>query len=73
MKLIGSIKRHYPKILFALAGALAGFLYWKFIGCNSGTCPLTSNWHTTTLFGGLIGMLAVPGRKNNTDNKTKPE
>ncbi|MDZ7605907.1 MAG: hypothetical protein U5K79_10060 [Cyclobacteriaceae bacterium] len=24
-------------------GAFAGALYWNFIGCNGGTCPLTSN------------------------------
>ena len=66
-------QKYWKQALFTLIGAGLGFAYWKFIGCNSGTCPLTSNWHTTTLFGGLIGMLAVPGRKNNTDNKTKPE
>ncbi len=38
-------------------GLLGGFLYWKFIGCTSGTCPITSNWHTTTLFGGVFGYL----------------
>ena len=66
-------QKYWKQVLFTFIGAGLGFAYWKFIGCNSGTCPLTSNWHTTTLFGGLIGMLAVPGRKNDTDNKTKTE
>ena len=40
-----------------ILGLIGGFLYWKFIGCTSGTCPLTSNWHTSTLFGGVFGYL----------------
>jgi hypothetical protein len=52
--------------MFTVIGAGLGLAYWKFIGCTSGTCPLTSNWHTSTFFGGLIGFLAVPsGRKEN--------
>lgn len=38
-------------------GLLGGFLYWYFIGCISGTCPIQSNWHISTLMGGLIGYL----------------
>ncbi len=26
----------------AIAGAIGGFMYWKFVGCNSGTCMITS-------------------------------
>ena len=57
------IDKYWKTALFTLAGAGIGFAYWRFIGCTSGTCPLTANWHTSTLFGGLIGMLAVPSRK----------
>jgi hypothetical protein len=49
-------------LLFTLIGATIGFAYWRIIGCTSGTCPLTANWHTSTLFGGLIGMLAFSSR-----------
>ena len=38
-------------------GLLGGFAYWYFIGCTSGTCPLTSNWYSTTLVGGVFGYL----------------
>ena len=48
--------------LFTLIGAMIGFAYWRIIGCTSGSCPLTANWHTSTLFGGLIGMLAFSSR-----------
>jgi len=45
------------KIAFALAGALGGFLYWKFIGCVSGTCPIQSVWYFSTLWGLAMGYL----------------
>jgi len=68
---MGRITQKYWKYaMFTVIGAGVGFAYWKFIGCASGTCPMTSNWHTTTLFGGLIGFLAVPVWK---DEINKPE
>jgi len=60
------VDKYWKTALFTLAGAGIGFAYWRFIGCTSGTCPLTSNWYTSTLFGGLIGMLAVPSRKKSS-------
>lgn len=45
------------KVAFALAGALGGFLYWKFVGCESGTCPIKSVWYYSTLWGMAMGYL----------------
>lgn len=44
-------------ILGTLAGAGAGFAYYYYIGCISGTCPIQTNPWLSTLFGGLIGFL----------------
>lgn len=47
-------------LMFAIPIALfaaAGFGYYALVGCNSGTCPLTSSPVTTTAYGGLIGAL----------------
>lgn len=44
-------------ILFIAAGALAGFLYYRFVGCRSGACPLTSSPYISTLYGALMGFL----------------
>ncbi|MFW5830696.1 MAG: hypothetical protein ACOCVA_00505 [Prolixibacteraceae bacterium] len=52
------IHNHRFQILFALAGAAGGFLYWKFIGCNSGSCAIKSVWYWTTLWGTAVGYLA---------------
>lgn len=49
-------KRQYI-ILFILAGGVGGFLYWRFIGCTSGTCPIKSVWYYSTLYGLVIGYL----------------
>ena len=36
-------------LIFTLFGILAGYLYWKFIGCASGTCAITSVWYRTMI------------------------
>ena len=51
-------KKYRLLVIFAMVGLLGGFLYWRFIGCSSGSCPITSNWYSSSLIGGLIGYLA---------------
>jgi len=44
------------KIVFGVAaGALVGFLYYRFIGCASGTCKIASNPYLSTVYWALIG------------------
>ena len=38
-------------------GAALGYGYYRFVGCRSGVCPLTSNPYTSTAYGGLLGYL----------------
>ncbi|MDF1548470.1 MAG: hypothetical protein P1P88_11655 [Bacteroidales bacterium] len=50
----------------ALAGGILGFLYWTFIGCNSGSCPLTSNPVQSVLLFGVMGaFLSIDQKKKN--------
>lgn len=51
------LKKHLFIIIFSIAGAAGGFLYWKFVGCQSGTCPIKSVWYLTTLWGIALGYL----------------
>lgn len=44
-------------ILGAGLGGGLGFAYYKFIGCSSGTCPLTSNPIISTIYGAVLGVL----------------
>lgn len=39
----------------AIIGAVAGFLYWKGVGCTSGTCLITSKPLNSTLYGAFMG------------------
>jgi hypothetical protein len=43
--------------LGVLIGGIAGFLYYHFVGCSSGTCPITSHSYSSIIFGGLLGYL----------------
>jgi uncharacterized membrane protein YeaQ/YmgE (transglycosylase-associated protein family) len=49
-------------ILGAVAGAAVGFLIYRFVGCKTGTCPLTSNPWTAMVVWGIIGAIAGSGR-----------
>jgi hypothetical protein len=49
------VRKHIVAIIFSLAGGAGGFLYWKFIGCASGTCFIKSHWYMSTLYGILLG------------------
>ena len=44
-------------VIGIVAGGLLGFANYRFIGCATGACPLTSNPWISTLFGMFIGGL----------------
>jgi hypothetical protein len=44
-------------LIGTIAGAAGGFAYYYFIGCSSGTCPITSSPYVSILWGGLMGYL----------------
>ena len=49
-------------ILGAVAGATIGFLMYRFIGCKTGTCPLTANPWTSMVIWGIVGAISASGR-----------
>jgi len=52
--------RRFLKPFFAvLAGGLVGFLYYYFVGCNSGNCAITGSPAGSIIFGGLMGLFFV--------------
>lgn len=40
-----------------VVGAIAGYLYYFYVGCVSGTCAITSKPLNSTLYGALMGGL----------------
>ncbi len=51
-------------ILGGLVGAAGGYLYYIYVGCISGTCPITSSVLGSTgsgaVFGVLVAQLLIP-------------
>lgn len=47
---------------FAL-GALAGYAYYYFVGCASGSCPISSNPLISMLYVGVMGAILGAGSK----------
>lgn len=43
--------------LALLLGALAGYAYWFYIGCNSGSCAITSSPVNSSIYGVVMGAL----------------
>lgn len=53
------LKKNLLGIIGFVAGAIGGYAYYYFIGCNTGTCPLTSNPYISVIFGAVIGYLLL--------------
>lgn len=51
------LKKNLLVIIGIIAGAIAGFLYWKFVGCVSGTCFITSKPLNSSVYGAILGGL----------------
>ncbi|WP_346864147.1 DUF6132 family protein [uncultured Draconibacterium sp.] len=51
------IKQKRIALIFLVLGAIGGFLYWKFVGCTSGSCAIKSVWYWSTLWGAAVGYL----------------
>lgn len=57
----------------ALAGAMAGYAYYYWIGCVSGSCPITSNPWMSTGYGMLLGLLLTPSVSELLQKKKEKE
>ncbi|WP_312818440.1 DUF6132 family protein [Kaistella carnis] len=44
-------------IVGILAGGILGYAYYHFIGCNTGTCAITSKPMNSTVYGMVMGYL----------------
>lgn len=44
-------------IMGVLIGGLAGYGWYRLVGCKTGTCPITANPTVSTLYGALMGLL----------------
>jgi hypothetical protein len=51
-------------------GAAAGYAYWFYIGCNSGSCAITSSPVNSSIYGAVMGGLFL---NMFTKEKSKPK
>ena len=52
-------------------GALAGFLYWKYVGCLTGKCSITSSPINSTIYFALFGAVLFGAfKKQSKQTKT---
>ncbi len=49
----------WKPFLAAAVGGSAGFAYYYFVGCASGTCAITSNPFMSIAWGALLGYFVV--------------
>jgi hypothetical protein len=59
------IIKYQRNLIGITLGAIAGFLYWNYVGCESGTCAITSKPINSTLYGALMGYLVAGMFKRN--------
>jgi hypothetical protein len=62
-----NIERHYKKIIGVVLGAVAGYAYYHYVGCISGTCPISSNPWISTGYGALMGYLIAPSKNKSAE------
>lgn len=62
------LKKKIP-ITITFIGAIAGFLYWNYVGCDTGNCGITANWHTSIAYGSLMGWLVGDIAKEKVEKR----
>lgn len=51
------IKKNILVIIGAIVGLGAGYAYYHFVGCASGTCAITSKPLNSSIYGSVMGGL----------------
>jgi ABC-type branched-subunit amino acid transport system permease subunit len=57
-------------VIGAVIGGLAGFLYWKYVGCPTGTCAISSKPLNSTLYFALMGAVLFGSFRKSSSEKT---
>jgi hypothetical protein len=61
--------KHWLKFAGVATGILGGWLYYFYVGCVSGTCPITSNPYKMMLYGAVMGYLLFDIFSKDTKKK----
>ncbi len=71
MNIKSFLLKHLLKLIGILVGMTGGYLYYFYIGCSSGACPITSNPYISVAYGGVMGYLVFDlfKKKENTNHE----
>lgn len=58
------LRKHMLTLVGIGLGMIGGFMYWKYVGCSAGTCPITSSPINSTIYGAVMGGLILNMFKN---------
>ncbi len=62
-------KRIIKRFFTVGLGAILGYVYYYFIGCYNGTCPISRNPYVSIIYGALIGLIWSISNKKNEQPK----
>jgi len=65
------LNKYKLELIFAVIGAIGGYLYWYYIGCSTGQCPITANWYTSGIYGVVMGFLLGQVVREQIDKRKK--
>ena len=54
-------RRRRGLVLFAIVGALAGYLLHRLVGCPTGGCPISGNPWIATIYGSSVALVLGVG------------
>ena len=61
--MIKFVKNNILYIIGGIIGAVGGYLYYIYIGCDSGSCPITSSPTMSVIWGAVMGGLILSAFK----------
>lgn len=65
------VLKYKLELVGVVIGAVAGWCYWYYVGCASGTCPITSKPLNSSLYGALMGGLLLSMFKKDKKQQNK--
>ncbi|MFN6076635.1 MAG: hypothetical protein ACK46Y_13805 [Fluviicola sp.] len=53
------VLKYKLELIGAIVGAIGGWMYWRFVGCSSGSCSIMSSPINSTIYGVLMGEIGL--------------